>query len=83
MPGLPDHQREQWRAFHELKEGRKIRENRLQPIEQSEMESWFNNNDIETDERQEFVAVILELDKMWRAHTSEKQSKQRKKDGEK
>jgi hypothetical protein len=66
MPDIPDEHRDQWTAFQDLQQSRESGLDGMEPITQREMESWFNNNGIETDERAEFTAVIQSLDKVWR-----------------
>ena len=71
MPDLPEHLRDQWRAFQELYR-RDAGWDGAEQITQREMESWFNNNGIDPDEREEFTAVIQALDDDWRRKVDEK-----------
>lgn len=65
-PHVPEHLRDHWRAFTDCYHGDG------DPIAQPEMEAWFNNNGIAIDEREEFIAVIRALDKVWRVEVREK-----------
>jgi len=75
MPDLPTHHADQWRAFQEIQASRESGWDGVTPISHRELESWFNNNAIQTDEREEFTAVIFALDRVWREAVAKRRAK--------